>query len=471
MKPKVLIVDDEKLFLESLVEHLRLKRQDIVFYATNSPKEVIKIMQDKVIDVVVTDIRMPEMNGLELLMYIRKNFPHIKTIVMTAYGNEEIENKVKKDGNTRYITKPFTAEYLESILEEVISDAMGFKGVLSGFSLMDILQLAHMSGYSTIVYVKLGKNSGKIWIKEGEIVHATASLGGKTFAGTRALNMMLQWNQGEVLTLPYEAPLKRTITADFDFLILNALKEADESLKEMEEQEHREKEDILVVEKENIRRLEEKYRENLFGLWIINRNGRLIHAKIYNDSIHEFKSEIFKEIKNQYVQWKNGKLLVKEQVIGDNNAIVFKVLVSRDRYLIFAVFSGENNSIKTIKQGGEIMPGQKEIEKALELLSGIEGSEGAAVVSDEGLVLDARLDKKYNPDKIGALISVALEAAEKVTKEAGWGEADNMVVEGNEGKMVIYSIPMGFIVLLGKKTMNLGLARMQVDQAAEILGG
>ena len=465
-------MDDEKLFLESLVEHLRLKRDDMIFYSTTSPRKALEILKEKNIDVVVTDVRMPEMSGLELLMHVKKNYPHIKIIVMTAYGSEDLERKVMEEGCTRYITKPFATENFEKVLQEVVDEAMGFKGVLAGFSLIDILQLIHMSGHSAIVYVKLGKNTGKIWLEEGEIIHATCSRNGKTFAGPSALNILLQWNQGEILTLPFEQPLKRTVTADFDFLILNALKEIDESKKVLAEKEKKETKNILTLEKGNLKRLEEKYKDTLYGVWIINTSGKVIYTKIYNNGIYDFKLKVFEEIKEQFAKWKKGELLFKEQIISEDPPLVFRVLSSRERYLICAVFaSKEECDLIKNERGGVAMPGHKEIEKALELLTGIEGSEGAAVVSDEGLVLEARLDKKYNPDKIGALISVALEAAEKVTKEAGWGEADNMVVEGQEGKMVIYSIPMGFIVLLGKKNMNLGLARMQVDQASEILGG
>ena len=471
MKPRILIVDDEKLFLESLVEHLRLKRDDMVFYSTTSPVEAIGILKRKNIDVVVMDVRMPEMSGLDLFMHIKKNYPHVKTIVMTAYGSEDLERKVMQEGGTRYITKPFSPENFEQVLQEVVNDAMDFKGVLAGFSLMDILQLIHVGGHSAVVYVKLGKNTGKIWLKDGEIIHATCSLNGKTFVGTSALNTLLQWNQGEILTLPFEEPLKRTITGDFDFLILNALKEIDETKREFEEKEKDETNNILSTEKGNLAQLEERYGETLYGVWIINANGKVIHAKIYNNGVYEIKGKVFKEIKKQFTRWKRGELLFKEQIISEDPPLVFKILFSGERYLICAVyaFKEEFEMIKN-KKGGETMPGQKEIEKALELLSGIEGGEGAAVVSNEGLVLEARLDRKYNPEKFGALISVALEAAEKVVKEAGWGDADNMVVEGTEGKMVIYSVPMGFIVLLGKKNMNLGYARMQVDQASEILG-
>ncbi len=132
-------------------------------------------------------------------------------------------------------------------------------------------------------------------------------------------------------------------------------------------------------------------------------------------------------------------------------------------------FSVEELLEEPSKKGGEEMAG-KNMEKVLEALAALSGFEGAAVVSDEGLILASKFVKKYAQDKVAALVSETLNLAKKVVKEADWGDLDNMLIESGKGsKMVIYKTDLGFIVLIGSGDLNLGLARVTVDEAAETL--
>ena len=120
-------------------------------------------------------------------------------------------------------------------------------------------------------------------------------------------------------------------------------------------------------------------------------------------------------------------------------------------------------------KGGLAMPKEKVYEKILDELSGLAGFEGAAIVSDDGLIIASRFVKKYAQDKVAALIAETLRGAKKVTTEAGWGEPDNMVIEGDSGKLVLYKTRFGFVAVFGNKELNLGLARVTLDEAAEDL--
>ena len=115
------------------------------------------------------------------------------------------------------------------------------------------------------------------------------------------------------------------------------------------------------------------------------------------------------------------------------------------------------------------MPREDLYGRVLDELSGLAGFEGAAIVSDDGLIIASRFVKKYAQDKVAALIAETLRGAKKVTTEAGWGEPDNMVIEGDSGKLVLYKTRFGFVAVFGNKELNLGLARVSLDEAAEDL--
>lgn len=101
----ILLVDDEKSFLMSLADGLRSMcgMTCNIFTAQNGMK-AIEVLKTIMIDVVVTDLRMPEMDGFELIAYLKKYYPHITVIVMTAYADESLET-IKGNRPVKYITE------------------------------------------------------------------------------------------------------------------------------------------------------------------------------------------------------------------------------------------------------------------------------------------------------------------------------------------------------------------------------
>lgn len=106
-RKNILVVDDEAAFLESLSEGLRLYDEEFeVFTAENGRKALEEFRRGRRIDLLVTDLRMPEMDGFELLSNIRRDFPGTRAILMTAFVTEEIEKRLKAIGNYACIEKP-----------------------------------------------------------------------------------------------------------------------------------------------------------------------------------------------------------------------------------------------------------------------------------------------------------------------------------------------------------------------------
>ena len=89
----VLIVDDEKSFLLSLVEGLLSFAGDFNTLTAENGKKAVEVLKSANIDLVVTDLKMPEMDGFELLAYMSRNYPDIPVIVMTAYCTPEIKEQ------------------------------------------------------------------------------------------------------------------------------------------------------------------------------------------------------------------------------------------------------------------------------------------------------------------------------------------------------------------------------------------
>lgn len=106
----ILIIDDEKNYL--LVLEALLVDAGYTVTALNDPETALAFLEDSEVDVVVTDMKMPKITGREVLETVRKNYPHIPVLVMTAFGSIESAVEVMKFGAFDYITKPFSNDEL-----------------------------------------------------------------------------------------------------------------------------------------------------------------------------------------------------------------------------------------------------------------------------------------------------------------------------------------------------------------------
>jgi len=120
-KPRVLVVDDKLDFAETVADGLADHGYDAVPLA--SGREALVRLEQESFDALVTDLRMPEMDGLELISAARKVAPHRPIIVMTAFGGIDSAIESIRRGAYHYLTKPFKREelliFLARALEEV----------------------------------------------------------------------------------------------------------------------------------------------------------------------------------------------------------------------------------------------------------------------------------------------------------------------------------------------------------------
>jgi len=111
MAEKILIVDDELDMLE-LLEMIIRDKTPYQVVTTNNPLEVSPLLTDRSFDLLVTDLRMPAMGGLELIREVKIVHPYLPVIVITAYGSSESAAEAVAAGAYDYITKPFRKEHI-----------------------------------------------------------------------------------------------------------------------------------------------------------------------------------------------------------------------------------------------------------------------------------------------------------------------------------------------------------------------
>lgn len=138
----VLIVDDERAFLSILSEGLQGHQQDFRIITAENGRDAIGVLKRQPVDLLVTDIKMPQMDGFELLQYMNTNHPRVPVMLMTAFGTQEMEEKGRSMGARQYLEKPFDVDTLvRKIQQELARELSGDGGGTAGGRELRLLAL------------------------------------------------------------------------------------------------------------------------------------------------------------------------------------------------------------------------------------------------------------------------------------------------------------------------------------------
>ncbi|HLT32590.1 MAG TPA: sigma 54-interacting transcriptional regulator, partial [Aquaticitalea sp.] len=112
----ILIVDDDVQILELL--HRHLQSWDYHIYKAISVREAVAILKDTPINLLITDLKMPEVNGFELIKFVSEHYPKMPKLIVTGYPNVQDSLAAIKTGVVAYLTKPFTKEELNTAIQK-----------------------------------------------------------------------------------------------------------------------------------------------------------------------------------------------------------------------------------------------------------------------------------------------------------------------------------------------------------------
>jgi len=119
MAGKILIVDDEKDML-LLLQRIISEETDHELVTTANPLKAIELFNNRAFDLVITDLKMPKMNGIRLLEEVKKSRPKTSVVILTAYATIETAVEAIQKGAYDYITKPFRRERILLTIDKVM---------------------------------------------------------------------------------------------------------------------------------------------------------------------------------------------------------------------------------------------------------------------------------------------------------------------------------------------------------------
>ncbi len=107
---KILLVDDEEEFVKTLSE--RISMRELGTEIAHDGEQALKLVDSEVPDVMVLDLRMPGIDGIEVLRRVKKAYPSVQVIILTGHGTEKDEEEAKRLGAFDYLQKPVEVEKL-----------------------------------------------------------------------------------------------------------------------------------------------------------------------------------------------------------------------------------------------------------------------------------------------------------------------------------------------------------------------
>lgn len=221
----VLLVDDEKNFLLSLAEMLKDSEDEFSIKTAENGKEAAAIIDEGKIDLVVTDLNMPEMDGFELMAHISQVNSEMPVIAMTAYGTPEMESRLRNMGAFQYIEKPIDFDSLLRKIKDGLK-AGSTKGHVAGISLPSFMQLLELDKKTCTLHIKSGLHRGDMYFKQGELISART---GK-LTGQVAAFEIINWDNSEIEieNICKFNEEKRDINVPMGFLLIESARVKDE---------------------------------------------------------------------------------------------------------------------------------------------------------------------------------------------------------------------------------------------------
>ncbi len=224
MKKKVLIVDDDAFLCEFLAAELSLNEELEMLVAHNGHEAMDKLAA-QTIDLFVTDLQMPEMDGFALIAYVGRHYPELPFIIMTAHHSEDVEKRLEQHGISAYMRKPFKPEDLSSRITGMLR--LSHEGFINGISVAPFLQLLEMERKTCTLTLSSGTKTGQLFIVHGSLIDAIVG----DQRGENAALTIISWDSDVKIEIDNHCPeLEKSISRDLRYLIMESMRLLDESL-------------------------------------------------------------------------------------------------------------------------------------------------------------------------------------------------------------------------------------------------
>ena len=229
---KILILDDDSDWLSLCQEQFASLPSRPEILTANNAKRALALLETDQIRLLISDLKMPRIDGLQMIAIVRRRFPATRTVVLSGLEDEEYRSRAYALGVDLFWLKAemqrnakLFGECIESLLGQNDRESdTGFRGVQSK-SLMDIIQMECLSRTSTVLRITHGPLVAKLWMQDGELMDAEC----EGARGEAAFYRLLAWKTGTFESLPPEPARERTVFKPVNALLLESAQSLDET--------------------------------------------------------------------------------------------------------------------------------------------------------------------------------------------------------------------------------------------------
>lgn len=131
---KIMLVDDEEDFVKTLAERLSVKQVAGEPNVALSGEAALASLEDEVPDVMVLDLRMPGIDGLEVLKNVKEHYPQVQVVILTGHGSDRDREEAERLGAYDYLEKPVNIDTLVSTIRKALSEKWDQSMVAGAFA-------------------------------------------------------------------------------------------------------------------------------------------------------------------------------------------------------------------------------------------------------------------------------------------------------------------------------------------------
>ncbi len=211
---RVLVVDDEENLNWSLVASLR--RENYAADGALTAEDARRRLTDLAYDCVISDVKMPGIDGFQLLSWLREWRPSTRVIMMTAFGSPSVRQEAFRSGVIAYLEKPFDLRVLKQELRRTLETRVQQP---ASYDLIDITQAINVGRRDLVAQIIAGGLTGQLAFEHGDLVAAEYG----ELRGDEAFQVMCAAPAQRIWQVTLTTPPERNVTKPVSALIFDAL--------------------------------------------------------------------------------------------------------------------------------------------------------------------------------------------------------------------------------------------------------
>jgi CheY-like chemotaxis protein len=222
---RLLLVEDQASLARALARAISRLRPEIeVVLATNGDEAIHALREGQHdIDLVLTDLRMPVMDGFELIAWLMEHHPAIPVFAMTAFASDETVTRLNATNTVHCFTKPLNLHGLLDRLTDELSQSV--RGHVQNVSLASFLQLMEMERKTCTLTIHSEEKTGVLFMRRGQLVDARSG----EFQGEEAAINVVTWPNPTITILNYCTARERLIDSPLGYILMEGMRLRDEA--------------------------------------------------------------------------------------------------------------------------------------------------------------------------------------------------------------------------------------------------